>query len=205
MESISPNFLARNWPPAFKEWPTKSVRNAFFASPQFPRLLSADSIKDTIATGVTNGKFAYVVKTSSGDYDPFVFGSELNSYDVEISDDVFITTKGVAEAYVKAKSTTIVEPGPDPDPKPDPGPNPDPDPDPKPALPTKMTWGGQIPAQKWMNFYTKVLSKHVLSGGLTVSINIEIAADEGISAQKIEETKAALRELGLIDNVKTEE
>jgi len=27
---ISPNFLIRNWPPAFKEWSTKSVRDALY-------------------------------------------------------------------------------------------------------------------------------------------------------------------------------
>ena len=35
---ISPNFLIRNWPPAFKELVTKSVRDAFYAAPEFPRL-----------------------------------------------------------------------------------------------------------------------------------------------------------------------
>ena len=29
---ISPSFLVRNWPPAFKEWSTKAVREAFYAS-----------------------------------------------------------------------------------------------------------------------------------------------------------------------------
>ena len=30
---ISPKFLIRNWPPAFKELVTKSVRDAFYAAP----------------------------------------------------------------------------------------------------------------------------------------------------------------------------
>ena len=36
---IGPNLLVRNWPPAIPEWNTKAVRDAFFASPLFPRLL----------------------------------------------------------------------------------------------------------------------------------------------------------------------
>ena len=48
---ISPSFLVRNWP-GMKEWPTQSVRDAFFASPRFPRLLSADAIRETISRGV---------------------------------------------------------------------------------------------------------------------------------------------------------
>jgi hypothetical protein len=35
---IGPNLLVRNWPPAIPEWNTKAVRDAFFASPLFPRL-----------------------------------------------------------------------------------------------------------------------------------------------------------------------
>ncbi|MDM7918063.1 MAG: hypothetical protein QUS12_02730, partial [Methanosarcina sp.] len=69
--SISPNFLIRNWPPAFKnEWSTKSVRDMFFASPLFPRLMDPEIIKETIARGVSNGIFAYGGKTESGEYNP---------------------------------------------------------------------------------------------------------------------------------------
>ena len=65
-DAVSPNFFARNWPPAFKEWSTKAVRGAFFASPQFPRLLNAESLKETIVRGVENGMLAYVGKNLTG-------------------------------------------------------------------------------------------------------------------------------------------
>jgi hypothetical protein len=61
-EGVSPNFLVRNWPPAFTEWSTKSVREAFFASPQFPRLLNGDVVKEAIAKGVSESRLAYVGK-----------------------------------------------------------------------------------------------------------------------------------------------
>jgi hypothetical protein len=67
----------RNWPPAFKEWNTRSVRDAFFASPQFPRLLNPDSIKDTIARGVENGMLGYIGKKADGSYAPFHWNSSL--------------------------------------------------------------------------------------------------------------------------------
>jgi len=82
-KGVSPNFLVRNWPPAFKEWNTKSVRDAFFAAPQFPRLLDPDSIKDTIARGVENGMLGYVGKAADGSYAPFHWNSSLSSQDVE--------------------------------------------------------------------------------------------------------------------------
>ena len=109
-KGISPSFLIRNWPPAFKEWPTKSVRDAFFAAPQFPRLTNPDVLKETISRGVGNGLLAYVGKTASGEYKPFCYNKALMTADVELSDDMFIITKEVAEAYLKDAGTAADRP-----------------------------------------------------------------------------------------------
>lgn len=262
-EAVSPTFLARHWPPAFKEWSTKAVRDAFFASPQFPRLLKPDSLKDTIARGVEGSTFAYVGKGRKGRYEPFHFGGSIDSGSVEISEEMFLITAEDAKKNIEpprlttivlTPSQAIIEPGkkqtfmakgldqhgrdidtgkvsltatggtidsngvfsaaqdegnfivtaaaggvngtagvtiskagkavPPPPP------------------PNTVTWEGEIPSQKWMNFYTKVLSK--LAGkGLKLTVRVECRADGGISAQKIEELKVALRELGLDDDVVT--
>jgi hypothetical protein len=58
-----------------------------------------------------------------------------------------------------------------------------------------------VPAQKWMNFYTKVLSKFASGKGLKLTVTVEAMPEGGVSSQKIEETKVALRELGLKDDV----
>ena len=68
---ISPSFLMRNWSPAFKEWSTRSIRDAFYASPVFPRLLNAEAIKQTVVRGVQDGLLAYVGKGRDGRYVPF--------------------------------------------------------------------------------------------------------------------------------------
>ena len=217
---VSPNFLVRNWPPAFKEWATKSVRDAFFASPQFPRLLNGEVIRDTIVRGVCEGILAYVAKTASGDYDPFIFGKTVTVDDVELSDDVYIVTKETAEAHLKskAKPPAVPEPGKPATPT-------TPGQTPTPVTPTgktgqtggtglaeppvttpgdmvaKLTWTCTVPHQKWMNFYTKVLSKFASGKGLKLTVTVEAAPEGGISSQKIEETKVALRELGMDDDV----
>jgi len=211
-DGISPNFLIRNWPPAFTEWSTKSVRDAFFASPQFPKLLNAEVVKDTIARGISNGLLAYVGKKGTG-YDPFIYGKDLSAKDVEISDDMFIITRETAEQYMK---TTIAAPPSQPAPgikidtKFDSPVSKEPvkiqeDLDPKaPAaqITTRLSWSGEIPPQKWMNFYTKVLSKYAVGSEMKITLNVEIRQDNGISSQKIEETKTALRELGMGDEMK---
>jgi hypothetical protein len=52
-----------------------------------------------------------------------------------------------------------------------------------------------------MNFYTKVLSKFAASKGLRLTVRFELSGDGAISQQKVEETRVALRELGLDDGV----
>ena len=111
-DGISPNFLIRNWPPAFTEWSTKSVRDAFFASPQFPKLLNAEVVKETIARGVSNNLLAYVGKKGDG-YDPFLYGSNLSPKDVEISEDMFIIGKETAEGFKSRAAATPTPPAPE--------------------------------------------------------------------------------------------
>jgi hypothetical protein len=197
---ISAHFLARNWPPAFTEWSTKSVRDAFYASPQFPRITSPDVLKDTIASGVANGVFAYVGKGSRGTYKPFVFNHAMMKADVEFSDDVFIVTREIAEAYATKGTVPVVEPedekkGQDEEKGPVDRQKAKPSPELE-NLPG-FTWSGEVPAQKWMNFYTRVLAKFSAAKGMTLRVSIEITPEGGVSKQKIEETKKALGELGL--------
>jgi len=268
-KDISPNLLVKHWPPAFKEWSTKNVRDVFFASPEFPRLLDPESIKDTISRGVASGIIGYVGKTKNGSYKPFYFGKSLPVTEIEISEDMYIITAeeakkhieppkltsivispqdarielGKKQAYVVKgldqhnreiaigdvvwKATggtldkngvftagkdegnfvimatvggvtgsvnlTIAKEGAIP-PKP-----------PKSIVEgiSKLLWNGEVPAQKWMNFYTKVLSKFAGGKGLKITINVEVSPEGGVSTQKIEETKVALRELGLNDDLKS--
>lgn len=269
-KSISPNLLVRNWNPAFKEWSTKAVRDALYASPLFPRLLDPQSVKETIARGVEAQVLAYVGKLASGDYEPFRYGGSFSAQDVEISDDMYIVTRETAENYKKLKEkppvltslvispssaevqpakkqtfivrgvdqygqdiearnvewratggtidkdgvftagqdegsfavtanvgavkgstmVSVAKPGSIPPPVPR-----------TPAAPGVMRWAGEIPPQKWMNFYTKVLSKFAGSQGLKLTVSIEVSPEGGVSTQRIDETRLALQELGLNSNL----
>jgi hypothetical protein len=185
---VSPSFLDRNWPPAFKEWSTKAVRDAFFASPQFPRLLNSESLKDTIARGVENRVLAYVGKKPDGSYEPFHWKTSLTAFDVELSDDIYIIQKTTTEAYATGKQTPTPKPVPEPPMEGTPGtPPPKPGSVPPPTPPPNgingITWKGDVPPQKWMNFYTKVLSKFGTQNGLKIGLTVEIAPDGGISNQ----------------------
>jgi predicted AAA+ superfamily ATPase len=211
-KGVSPNFLARNWPPAFKEWNTRAVRDAFYASPVFPRILNPESIKDTIARGVEAGLLAYVGKGPQGSYQPFSFKQSISPYDVEFSEDMFIIPADAALAYAERTRAGGEKPGigggalPPTEPVPiSPGSGGLPL-QPKPGAPgathiAGIQWSGEVPPQKWMNFYTKVLSRFAGASGLKLNIQIEVTPSGGVSKHSIEDTKNALRELGLNDRL----
>ena len=52
-----------------------------------------------------------------------------------------------------------------------------------------------------MNFYTKVLSRFATTSGLRLRIQVEVAPTDGLSKQQIDDTRNALRELGLNDEI----
>ena len=262
-ESISPNFLIRNWPPAFQEWSTQALRDAFFASPQFPRLLNADAIQETISKGVTEGLLAYVGKMGEGGYEPFVFERPLAASEVEISSQTFIITAEEAKKHIEpphlttisvipdtvsvkpGASQTFVAKGSDQHGNGIPVGNLEweatggvidqngvfvagdvdgtfaisvisdtvagngtvvvssgtlPPPPPPPSQ-KRISWRGEIPAQKWMNYYMKVLAQYATEKDLKLTVSFQVTPETRASEQSINETKAALRELGLDDTV----
>ncbi|MFM7204934.1 MAG: hypothetical protein ACKO6N_29530 [Myxococcota bacterium] len=231
VDGVSATSLIKYWPPALPEWNTKSVRDAFYASPKFPRLLKADAVKATLAKGITDGLIAYVGKDASGQYEPFMFKTAVTSASIEIADYFYIIPKEKAETYLaqKAKQPVVdeIKDQDEQDPEESDGEDEqvkvdvkrpqkgvkdkksetthtDED-DKKPAVSVPevagFRWSGEVPAQKWMNFYTKVLSRFVTGGGLKLKVSIEVLPVEGISQAKVDETTLALRELGLAEGV----
>jgi hypothetical protein len=267
-ESIGPSKLVGFWPPAFTEWSTKDVRNAFFASPALPRLLNPDSIKRTIADGVSQKVLGYARRDAQGRVRLERFGESLTEAEVEISDDVCILRPEDAQKLIEPPrlARLTLEPGraevvpraqvmlkvggvdqygqPYPlgavewaapgctintsgqmiaaetpgiyrvtvraagleadaevvvalreEPKDDRR---------RRDAGRVIRWSGSVPPQKWMNFYTKVLTRFVSTPGLTLNVSFEVPADAEQAKAKVEETKASLKELGLNDSVESD-
>lgn len=226
VEGVSPNFLSRYWPPALPEWSTKAVRDAFYASPKFPRLLKPDAVRETISRGLDGGVFAYVGRAADGAYEPFVYKSSLRSDDVEFADDVFLIVRDRAEDYLAKKSnpepatggssseTDGASDGELSFPPSSSAEHPDRTPSgrskrvsepPPTAEIAGFCWTGEVTPQKWMNFYTKVLSRFATGGGLKLTVTAEVAPPGGTIMSKVEETKVALRELGLTEDIDVKE
>lgn len=67
------------------------------------------------------------------------------------------------------------------------------------SAPGTIHWAGQIPPQKWMTFYTKVLSRLATLQGLTLRVEFDAPApaDEAQARALAEAAEAGLRDLGL--------
>lgn len=225
---VGAGFLVRNWPPAFTEWSTRNVRDTFYASPRYPRLLRSDTLAETIAQGVNDGVIAYVIKGSGGEYAQFHFKDpQFSVMNVDISEDTYIITTAMAQAYLDGRPQSSVNQttpedtwdGAQPDsglPYPEQFGSSQPLADPPydgaqpqnatvPAMTsTRLIWNGTIPSQKWMNFYTRVLSGLVNAGELRLALTIEASPNNGLTHQQVEAIKAALRDLGLPDNIQVD-
>jgi hypothetical protein len=70
-----------------------------------------------------------------------------------------------------------------------------------PPEPTGIRWQGNVPPQKWMNFYTKLLSRFASTPGLRLTVSFEVLPESNVTRGQIEETHTALRELGLEENL----
>jgi hypothetical protein len=216
---ISPNFLVRNWPGAFKEWSTRAVRDAFYASPLFPRLINADAIKETIARGVSNSQLGYVGKLPGERYRPFNFERTLNAAEIEISDEMFIVMAETAEAYQQRQTKGPIAEETSPSSDAAAGTHGVPDDGSKvselfpergsgqgktigPETGTSaISWQGEVPAQKWMNFYTRVLTRLGVGDRLKLTVSVDYKFEKAATKQKIDDVKSALRELGLSDRL----
>ena len=64
-----------------------------------------------------------------------------------------------------------------------------------------LRWRGAVPPQKWMNFYTKVLSRFASSPDLELEVSFEIPLDRDRAQSKADDTRSGLKELGLEDAV----
>ncbi len=216
-KSVSPAFLIRKWPPALPEWSTRAVRDVFFQSPEFPRLLHADAAKDVIARGVSSGDLALVTRRSDGGYTTFKWKVSLTAADVDIDDDTFVIRRDDAQRWVDSqrkpseprvvaqaapthegpvsglRAPAVVGAGSDVG---------------QPAQATgqvaSLEWAGEVPALVWGRLYTKLLAPHIQAGGLALRLTIRLSPEGGLSAHQVDEFRQQLRALGLDAEIRVE-
>ncbi|MGQ0671104.1 MAG: hypothetical protein ACT4PO_15835, partial [Actinomycetota bacterium] len=164
------------------------------------------ALKDTIAKGVQQGLFGYAAKGEAG-YVSAAFQEGLDPEGVEFSDDVVLLVPDRAQE-VKAAEPTIETPVP-------PAGTPVPPVTVGPGGAEQVSiftgekvaairWEGEVPWQKWITFYNKVLSG-LAGGDLKVTVEFESRPPEGLLKERVETVKDNLSELGLSPDVATED
>jgi hypothetical protein len=113
VKSVGPTKLVRYWPGALQEWSTKAARDAFYASPQLPRLLAPDVIKRTISEGVSRGDLGYAQKRADGQLKLLRFKEPLTELEIEVDDDHFILQAAEAQKLLEPPrlAAMVIEPG----------------------------------------------------------------------------------------------
>jgi hypothetical protein len=265
---VSASKLVRNWPGALVGWSTQAVRDAFYSSPQLPRLLKVEAIRRTISDGVTSGEIGYATKAADGRFKLQKLKETLFEKDVEISEDVFILQEAEAQklkepprltSLILNRSDANLLPGEkvsftcsgrDQYGQPsslgtvswsanggtiddqglftagqEPGqysvraeangleaiaevrvrtpgsPGGGGGPGGTPPGKAVVRWEGDVPPQKWMNFYTKVLTRFAANSDLKLRVTFEVPVEAEQADAKTSETRTGLKELGLNDNV----
>ena len=59
-------------------------------------------------------------------------------------------------------------------------------------------WSGEVPHQRWSQFYNRVLMRHVMGKKLKLKVDVRL---EDVTAEDVEQMRIALQELGLDDDV----
>jgi hypothetical protein len=200
-DGLAPDRIVRNWPPSLTEWSTRAVRDAVYASSAFTRLLRPEALKETIARGVSEGRFGYATKRDAA-YGRVWIDERLDPADVEFGDDVVLLPAEEARAVKSGGSgpevvaTQAASQGDSVGPALDEQPE---------LFPVRrvgaVRWQGSIPYQKWTSFYTKVLQRLVdvgaPDGGLQIRVEFEARPPGGLYPDRADEARRGLRELGL--------
>jgi hypothetical protein len=192
---VSTDFLVRHWPPALPQWPLRSLRDAFFSSPKLPRLSNGSSLRATIARGVRESKFGLGHLDGHGGVAGVRFAEEVADADVDFGEDVVLVSAEEAELAkkgVNGASTTTTQVV-------------DAEPESHSSQQTAATkgrvrrleWRGELPHGKWMTFYSKVLTKLVLAGGVRVNIQITSEPPTGLTPTQVNDVRQALTDLDL--------
>ncbi|MCL8207344.1 MAG: DUF499 domain-containing protein [Actinomycetia bacterium] len=215
--ALAPSRLVANWPPARTAWPTKAVHDAIFAAPVFPRLLRRTAIQDTIAEGVAQGLFAYGLVGLPDE--TLRLGTALSAKDVDISEEAYLLA--AEEARRRLERARRVEETPtgggsgererqgedlhhtgagagqekDEDQDAERGGEDIPAGDDAPGRVTRVTWSGNIPHQKWVLFYRRVLMPLVSSPALAIQVHLAASDPSGFDGATLAELRTALRDL----------
>ncbi|MYD51869.1 MAG: ATP-binding protein [Dehalococcoidia bacterium] len=218
-ESVGAGYIARHWPPVFKEseaWPLNSLRQSFLNG-ALTRLLDPDAVlRMRIVDFVNNGDFGLAsIHKEDGNYERVWFREPVEADEVVFESGVFLLTKARAE-LIRSLSSSPTPASPEDSPGPDtpavPAPSPIPSVTPTmpglvPALSDRkatLRIKGTVPPEVWNRLGTRILPKLRSGDDLSVGVEFSVSVDEGLAHSFQLELRQALDDLGLLERVSVE-
>ena len=211
-ESVGAGYLARNWPPAFRDngaWPLTGLRQSFLSG-ALTRLVDPDAtLRSRLAEFVANGEFGLASgERQDGGYERVWFGEPVGLEDVAFEADVFLISKAKAEE-LKAPEPPIppepkgeqTEPGEDEGTGENDPPPPDTESTPK---STRFRLTGDLPPEAWNRVGTRLLPKLRAGENLDVRLDISVRFDTQRADSLAEALQQSLADLGLENRVRIE-
>ena len=193
-ESVGAGYIERHWPPAFKAsgaWPLTSLRQSFLDG-SLTRLSDPDAVlKRQIVQFVGSGDFGLASGTKpGGGFERTWYEAPIQPEEVAFEKDVFLLTKGAAQAQKAAPVHAPAPPVPAP-------PSPAPVPDASATGSTTLRLAGEIPPEVWNRLGTKVLPKLRQGENLAVAIDCSVRVEGRVAQHVKAEIEQALADLEL--------
>ena len=216
-ESVGAGYVARHWPPAFKEtgaWPLSSLRQSFLNG-ALTRLLDPDNVlRMRIVDFVNDGEFGLASgDKGGGDYERMWYEEPVGTDEVAFESEVFLLTKDKAQRLrASALDPKRAQPGDQTGPSTATGPDPVPPTDEEAQVGSCMRTGrkstlllrGTVPPELWNRLGTRILPKLRSGEDLSVGIEFSVSVDASLAHGFQLELIQTLDDLGLREQVRIE-
>jgi hypothetical protein len=200
VDTVSPDFLVRHWPPGLPRWPMRTLRGDFFASPLLPRLTSADLLRTTVARGVSSGAFGLGRLAAHDSVTSLRFAEAIGPSDVDFSEEAVLVQRAEAAA-LNSGAIGLVATATAPQPQASSEPvilaaQPGGGLGVAPKL-RGLHWVGEVPSTKWSLFYNKVVARLIPKGDVRLRVDVDAHPVGGLSESVFNEIRQGFADLGL--------
>ncbi|MDQ6877157.1 MAG: DUF499 domain-containing protein [Candidatus Dormibacteraeota bacterium] len=200
VDTVSPDFLVRHWPPGLPRWPMRTLRGDFFASPLLPRLTSADTLRTTVARGVFSGAFGVGRLAADDRVTSLRYGEPIESSDVDFSEEAVLIQREEAQA-LRSGAAGLTATAVSPQPQTSSGAlvktaEPGGGLGASPKL-RGLHWAGEVPSTKWSLFYNKIVARLIPRGDVRLRVEVDARPVDGLSESGFNEIRQGFADLGL--------
>jgi hypothetical protein len=178
----------------------RTLRGDFFASPLLPRLTSADTLRATVARGVSSGAFGLGRLAADDGVTSLHFAEPIESSDVDFSEEAVLVQREEAAA-LKSGAVGVVATAAAPEPQASSQPlvqtaQPGSGVGVAPKL-RGLHWVGEVPSTKWSLFYNKIVARLIPRGDVRLRVDVDAHPVDGLSDTVFNEIRQGFADLGL--------